>query len=124
MSNTDRYLDYEGLQRYHSELVQRVTDLNYDPNRMFDDEAALLDTNNWGFSKYGRIAGVKEGLIVTVGDKIWQLDDASTFKSILEASGTVESKLATYDTPEKLGWKVISNTVDFNINEHTLELTK
>ena len=118
MSNTKQYLDYAGLKTYHDELIQRLTDLEYEPNKMFADVNELVTRSNW--VKNNGIAGVKVGLIVTVGDCIWQLNDANIFKSILEDNSSVTEST----TAEELGWRVISNTVDFDINDHTLILTK
>jgi len=124
MSTTHKYLDYEGLQRYHNKLVSRLADLEYDPKRMFEDIEELITPSNWGTSKYGRIVGLKEGLIVTVDDKIWQLQDPNTFRGVLTSSASIADKLLTYDTPESLGWKIVGSTVDFDIINHTLQLTK
>ena len=118
MNNTKQYLDYAGLKTYHDELIQRLTDLEYEPNKMFADVNELVTRSNW--VKNNGIAGVKVGLIVTVGDCIWQLNDANIFKSILEDNSSVTEST----TAEDLGWRVISNTVDFDINDHTLILTK
>ena len=118
MSNTKQYLDYAGLQTYHSELVQRLADLEFEPNKMFTDVNALVDPSNW--LKNGRIAGLKEGLMVTVGDYIWQLKNANVFEKILKNNSSVTEST----TAEELGWKVISNKVDFDVNDHTLILTK
>ncbi len=122
MSNTDKFLDYEGFQIYHSELVERLKDLEYDPSRMFESKTALLTSSNWNPDSNGRIFGLKEGLLVTVDNQIWQLEDPSRFSSILELTGlTPSEKAAAY---EDLGWKVIGSTVDFNIDGHILQLTK
>ena len=118
MSNTKQYLDYTGLTTYHNELVQRLEDLEFEPNKMFADVSALVTRSNW--VKNGRIAGVKEGLMVTVGDYIWQLKDVNVFKEILENNLSVTEST----TAEELGWRVISNKVDFDVNNHTLILTK
>ena len=118
MNNTKQYLDYAGLKTYHDELIQRLTDLEYEPNKMFADVNELVTRSNW--VKNNGIAGVKVGLIVTVGDCIWQLNDANIFKSILEDNSSVTEST----TAEELGWRVISNKVDFDINDHTLILTK
>lgn len=114
MSNTKQYLDYAGLQTYHSELVQRLADLEYDPNRLFADVTALTTRSNW--VKNGRVAGVKEGLIVTVGGVLWQLVDADLFKGILDGGS-----VPTDPTAEDLGWDVV---IDFNVDDHVLVLTK
>lgn len=119
-----QYLDYEGLTTYHSELVKRLSDLEYDPNRMFDDIADLLSLAKWGSDKYGRVAGLKEGILITVGTKIWQLEDAVKFGNILRMVMPIEDKVEIYTTPESLGWRVICNSVDFDISDHTLTLTK
>lgn len=124
MSNNKQYLDYEGLTTYHSELVGKIADLEYEPNKMFADIEALLTPGNWGVSKYGRVAGLKSGLMVTVDSQIWQLENTTTFKSVLTSSTPIADKLSTYTTPESLGWKVVGNAVDFNIDNHILQLTK
>lgn len=119
-----QYLDYEGLRTYHNELVSRMADLEYDPNRMFEDIEDLLSLSKWGADKYGRVAGLKEGILITVGTKIWQLEDAEKFGNILRLVQPIEDKIQTYTTPESLGWRIICNSVDFNIADHVLELTK
>ena len=124
MSNNKQYLDYEGIAAYHSELVNRLADLEYEPNKMFDDIEALLTPSNWGTVKYGRVAGLKSGLIITVDNQIWQLEDASKFRGILSSSTPIEDKLITYTTPDSMGWKVVGSTVDFDITNHTLQLSK
>ena len=118
MSNTKQYLDYAGLQTYHNELIQRLVDLEFEPNKMFADVNALVTRSNW--VKNNRIAGVKVGLMVTVGDYIWQLKDVNAFKGILENNSSVTEST----TAEEMGWRVIGNKVDFAINDHTLILTK
>ena len=121
---TKQYLDYEGLSTYHNELVKRMSDLEYDPNRMFEDIEDLLSLSKWGADKYGRVAGLKEGILVTVGTQIWQLEDSTKFGNILRSVMPIEDKVATYTTAESLGWRVICNNVDFNIDNHILQLTK
>ena len=122
MSDTKKYLDLEGLGTYHGELVQRLTDLEYDPNRMFTTKSQLFSLNKWCNDKFGRIIGLKEGLIITVANEIWQLVSPETFSTILRTPGKISDKVAL--TTEELGWKVVGNTVDFNVNDHILELTK
>ena len=114
MSNTKQYLDYKGLQTYHNELVQRLEDLEFEPNKIFANVDALVNPSNW--MKNNRIAGVKEGLMVTVDGVLWQLVDADKFKKILEGKIVPESL-----TAENLGWDVV---IDFNVNDHILVLTK
>lgn len=114
MSNTKQYLDYTGLTTYHNELVQRLEDLEFEPNKMFNDVNALVKRDNW--VKNNRIAGLKKGLMVTVGGVLWQLVDADKFKKILKGEIVPESL-----TAENLGWDVV---IDFNVNDHTLILTK
>ena len=82
MSNTKQYLDYAGLQTYHNELIQRLVDLEFEPNKMFAD--------------------------------------VNAFKGILENNSSVTEST----TAEEMGWRVIGNKVDFDINDHTLILTK
>ena len=120
--SAQKFLDLDGLVTYHDELVQRLTDLEYDPNRMFATKAQLFSEIKWGSDKFGRIIGLKEGLIVTVGNEIWQLVNPETFSTILRTPGRISDKVAL--TPTELGWKVVGNSVDFNINDHVLELTK
>lgn len=122
MGNTKKYLDLEGLGTYHDELVQRLTDLEYDPNRIFANKVELFSLQKWGMDKYGRIVGLKEGLIVSVGNEIWQLENPTTFNSVLRAIMDVNAKAAM--TPSQLGWKVLGSTVDFDISDHVLQLTK
>ena len=114
MSNTKQYLDYTGLTTYHNELVQRLEDLEFEPNKMFNDVNALVKRDNW--VKNNRIAGLKKGLMVTVGGVLWQLVDADKFKKILKGEIVPESL-----TAENLGWDVV---IDFNVNDHILVLTK
>ena len=114
MSNTKQYLDYTGLTTYHNELVQRLEDLEFEPNKIFADVDALVNPSNW--LKNGRVAGVKAGLIITVDGVLWQLVDADKFKKILEGKIAPESL-----TAENLGWDVV---IDFNVNDHILVLTK
>ena len=118
MSNTKQYLDYAGLKTYHNELIQRLVDLEFEPNKMFADVNAWVTRSKW--VKNNRIAGVKVGLMVTVGDYIWQLKDVNAFKGILENNSSVTEST----TAEEMGWRVIGNKVDFDINDHTLILTK
>lgn len=114
MSNTKQYLDYTGLTTYHNELVQRLEDLEFEPNKIFANVDALVNPSNW--LKNGRVAGVKAGLIITVDGVLWQLVDADKFKKILEGKIAPESL-----TAENLGWDVV---IDFNVNDHILVLTK
>ena len=114
MSNTKQYLDYTGLTTYHNELVQRLEDLEFEPNKIFADVNALVTRDNW--VKNNRIAGLKKGLMVTVGGVLWQLVDADKFKKILKGEIVPESL-----TAENLGWDVV---IDFNVNDHILVLTK
>lgn len=118
-----QYLDYEGLATYHSELVKRLSDLEYDPNRMFEDIEDLLSLSKWGADKYGRVAGLKEGILITVGTSIWQLEDAAKFGEILRSVQSVADKILIYTTPESLGWRVVNN-VEFDVTNHILRLTK
>lgn len=122
MSDTNKYLDYEGLRTYHDELVSRLADLEYDPSRLFDEKIDLFDKQKWGSDKYGRVAGLKEGLMITVGNQIWQLVNPVTFNTVLSRVQPASEK-ALIPT-EDLGWKVIGNNVDFDIANHVLHLTK
>lgn len=114
MSNTKQYLDYTGLTTYHNELVQRLEDLEFEPNKIFANVDALVKRDNW--VKNNRIAGLKKGLMATVDGVLWQLVDADKFKKILEGKIAPESL-----TAENLGWDVV---IDFNVNDHILVLTK
>ena len=122
MDNTEKYLSYAGLATYQDELVRRLTDLDYDPSRMFANKAELFSLEKWGVNRFGRVIGLKAGLIITVDGQIWQLEDPVVFNSVLSGNQTIESKVLI--PVEDLGWKIIGNTVDFNINDHVLELTK
>ena len=122
MDNTEKYLSYDGLATYQDELVRRLTDLDYDPNRMFADKTELFSLEKWGANRFGRVIGLKAGLIITVDGQIWQLEDPVVFNNILSRNQPVAYKVLI--PVEDLGWKIIGNTVDFNINDHVLELTK
>jgi len=120
--STNKFLDYEGLQTYHSEIVRRLTDLEYDPERLFENKVDLFSLDRWGANKYGRIVGLKTGLMITVEGQIWQLESPTKFNRILSRVQSAEDKAQL--PPEDLGWKVVGSSVDFNVNDHTLELTK
>lgn len=120
--STKKYLDLEGLSTYHDELVNKLVDLEYDPNRMFENKIDLFSTNNWGLDRFGRIIGLKKGLMITVENQIWQLENPSKFSRILLRVQSAEDKAQL--SPEELGWTIVGSSVDFNINNHTLELTK
>ena len=122
MNNTKQYLDYVGLKTYHDELIRRLTDLEYDPERMFEDKKDLFDEQKWGKNKYDRIVGLKAGLIITVGSQIWQLVNPDTFITILTGVQPIEDKILI--PVEDLGWKIVGNTVDYDSSDHTLILTK
>lgn len=122
MDNTEKYLSYAGLATYQDELVRRLTDLDYDPSRMFANKEELFSLQKWGVNRFGRVIGLKAGLIITVDGQIWQLVDPVVFNNVLSGNQTIESKVLI--PVEDLGWKIIGNTVDFNINGHVLELTK
>lgn len=124
MAKKEQYLDYEGLKTYHSELVDRLKDLEYDPSRMFADKTALLTLDNWDHDTYGRVFGLKNGLLVTVADKIWQLEDAAKFRLKLTSIGETPAQKSSKYSMEELGWKIVGNTVDFDVNGHILQLTK
>ena len=120
--STNKFLDYEGLQTYHSEIVRRLTDLEYDPERLFENKVDLFDKSKWGVNKYGRVVGLKTGLMITVEGQIWQLEDPALFNSIL--SRNQDPNIKARIPVDELGWKVVGSSVDFNVNDHTLELTK
>ena len=122
MDNTEKYLSYEGLTTYNDELIRRLTDLDYDPDRMFADKTELFSLEKWGVNRFGRVVGLKAGLMITLDGQIWQLEDPETFNSVLSGNQSIASKVLI--PMEDLGWKIIGNTVDFNINGHILELTK
>lgn len=122
MDNTEKYLSYEGLTTYNDELIRRLTDLDYDPDRMFADKTELFSLEKWGVNRFGRVVGLKAGLMITLDGQIWQLEDPVVFNSILTGNQSIASKVLI--PMEDLGWKIVGNTVDFNINGHILELTK
>ena len=122
MGNTKKYLDLEGLGAYHEELADRLKNLEFDPTRMFDDKEDLFSAQKWDQDRLGRLYGLKEGLLVTVGNQFWQLENPTRWSTIYRRVQPIEEKLEL--TPEELGWKVVGNTVDFNISNHVLELTK
>ena len=119
MEKTKKYLDYEGLKTYHNELVKRIKDLEYDPERIFRDTTELCSRSKWS-DESGRIVGLKSGLIVTVGGKLWQLVDVETFSSILK---TLNPYFNPATAPaDDLGWVVVG--VDFDVDNHILQLKK
>ena len=120
--SAQKYLDLTGLNTYHNEMIKRIADLEYDPERMFEDKVDLFSLQKWGTNKYGRVVGLKAGLMITVGGQIWQLEDPTKFNRILSRVQSAEDKAQL--TPEELGWNVIGSNVDFNVDDHTLMLTK
>lgn len=116
-----KFLDYDGIKKYHDELIKNLKDLNYDPQRMFESKEDLLNKSNWTDDKYGRIFGLKKGLIVTVNNVIWQLADPGLFQTKMN---TIGIDLTTLGANE-LGWNIISGSdTDFEIDGHTLLLNK
>ncbi len=122
MSGVKKYLDLEGLGIYHNELEDRLKKLVYEPTRMFDDKEDLFSSSNWELDKMGNLYGAKVGSIVTVGGQLWQLENPLLWSTMYKRVQPIEEKLEM--TPEQLGWKVIGNTVDFNVDDHVLQLTK
>lgn len=120
MSN--KYLDLTGLQTYHNEMVSKIVDLEYDPERLFEEKIDLFDLNKWGANKYGRVVGLKAGLMVTVEGKVWQLENPTRFNRILSRAQSAAEKAEL--SPEELGWIVVGSSMDFNIADHTLQLIK
>lgn len=118
-----KFLDFEGLKKYHDVLIKKLKDLDFNPQMMFDDKTSLVDLNNWKHDQYGRVYGLKKGLIVTVGTSIWQLVDPETFKTKLSTVGLSNEEKAAL-TPNELGWKIIGSTTDFDVEKHTLNLKK
>lgn len=118
-----KYLDFEGLKKYHDSLIKKLNDLSFDPQMMFDDKKSLMTIDNWKHDQYGRVFGLKKGLMVTVGTSIWQLVNPDTFKSKLTAVGiTIEDKSKL--EADEIGWKIVGSTTDFDVDEHTLNLKK
>lgn len=118
-----KYLDFEGLKKYHDSLIKKLNDLSFDPQMMFDDKKSLMTLDNWKHDQYGRVFGLKKGLMVTVGTSIWQLVNPDTFKSKLTAVGiTIEDKSKL--EADEIGWKIVGSTTDFDVDEHTLNLKK
>ena len=122
MSGVKKYLDLEGLGIYHNELEDRLKKLIYEPTRMFDDKEDLFSSSNWELDRMGNLYGVRAGSIVTVEGQLWQLENPTLWTTIYKRVQPIEEKLEM--TPSQLGWKVIGSTVDFNVNDHVLELTK
>lgn len=118
-----KFLDFEGLKKYHDALIKKLKDLDFNPQMMFDDKTSLVDLNNWKHDQYGRVYGLKKGLIVTVGTSIWQLVDPETFKTKLSTVGLSNEEKAAL-TPNELGWKIVGSTADFDVEKHTLNLKK
>ena len=122
MSGVKKYLDLEGLGIYHSELVDRLKKLTYEPTRMFDDKEDLFSSSNWELDRMGNLYGARVGSIVTVGGQLWQLENPLLWSTVFKRVQPIEEKLEM--TPTQLGWRIIGNTVDFNVDDHVLELTK
>ena len=121
--SAQKYLDLTGLNTYHNEMVKRIADLEYDPERMFDDKVDLFSLQKWGANKYGRVVGLKAGLMITVGGQIWQLENPTMFNSKLSMTGLTPAEKALIPI-DQLGWKIVGSNVDFNIDDHVLQLTK
>ena len=121
--SAQKYLDLTGLNTYHNEMVKRIADLEYDPERMFDDKVDLFSLQKWGANKYGRVGGRKGGLMITVGGQIWQLENPTMFNSKLSMTGLTPAEKALIPI-DQLGWKIVGSNVDFNIDDHVLQLTK
>lgn len=117
-----KYLDYDGFKTYHNELVSHLRDLAFDPQRMFETTTELVTPANWHI-EYGRLMGIKRGLIVTVADKFWQLTDPDKFQARVTRIGETIEEKANLE-PEQLGWKIVGSTTEFDINGHTLKLMK
>ena len=121
--SAQKYLDLTGLNTYHNEMVKRIVDLEYDPERMFDDKVDLFSLQKWGANKYGRVVGLKAGLMITVGGQLWQLENPTLFNSKLSMTGLTPAEKALIPI-DQLGWKIVGSNVDFNIDDHVLQLTK
>lgn len=121
--SAQKYLDLTGLNTYHNEMVKRIVDLEYDPERMFDDKVDLFSLQKWGANKYGRVVGLKAGLMITVGGQLWQLENPTLFNSKLSMTGLTPAEKALIPI-DQLGWKIVGSNVDFNVDDHVLELTK
>ena len=122
MSGVKKYLDLEGLGIYHGELVDRLKKLTYEPTRMFDDKEDLFSSSNWELDRMGNLYGARVGSIVTVGGQLWQLENPLLWSTVFKRVQPIEEKLEM--TPAQLGRRIIGNTVDFNVDDHVLELTK
>ena len=121
--SAQKYLDLTGLNTYHNEMVKRIVDLEYDPERMFDDKVDLFSLQKWGANKYGRVVGLKAGLMITVGGQLWQLENPTLFNSKLSMTGLTPAEKALIPI-DQLGWKIVGSNVDFNVDDHVLELMK
>ena len=84
MSGVKKYLDLEGLGIYHSELVDRLKKLTYEPTRMFDDKEDLFSSSNWELDRMGNLYGARVGSIVTVGGQLWQLENPLLWSTVLK----------------------------------------
>lgn len=118
-----KYLDLTGLQYYHNEMVNKIVDLEYDPERLFENKTELFSLEKWGANKYGRVVGLKKGLMITVGGQVWQLENPTLFNTKLSMTGLTPAEKALLPI-DQIGWKVVGSTVDFDVNDHVLQLTK
>ena len=118
-----KFLDFEGLKKYHDVLTKKLKDLDFNSQMMFDNKSSLVDLNNWKHDQYGRVYGLKKGLIVTVETSIWQLVNPETFKIKLSSVGLSNEEKSSL-TADELGWRIIGSTTDFDVEKHTLNLKK
>ena len=114
-----KYLDYDGFKTYHNELVSHLRDLTFDPQRMFETTTELVTPANWHI-EYGRLMGIKRGLIVTVGDKFWVETDKGNKYKIIKAdekadAHTDPSNKYTVATNCMMEWLVDIDKLNVNI---------
>lgn len=117
-----KYLDYDGFKVYHKEMVKQIRNLEFDPQRMFDSKRELVDKSNWKFDN-GLAYGLKSGLIVTVGDKFWQLVEPEKFNKVLTKIGIDVEEKAGWE-PDVLGWRIVGSNTNFDVDNHILKLIK
>lgn len=118
-----RFIDYEKFKIYHTELMKEIT-----PKLMFSTIEELFTLSNWetrDVNSKTYVYGLKEGLMISVGNSIWQLVDSAKFSRLLTVIGvTAADKARIYNTADKCGWKAFNGggNADSNVTDHVLNM--